>query len=236
MSRLAPWAGTLRYLVDRRGRAAAERAIDRALPGLGAAERRAIGRASYRQQAAMARHRRFVEQAPERAICRRLEHRGWHHLHAAAAGGRGVVLLTAAAGCPALALRAMAIYRPRLVLADERSDVAALRPALDDGGDVALRLDLSPAGSGEPLPFLGREARPSPLAARLAIAAGAPLVPVFALPTPRPGIFCLRLCQGLEPPAAGDPEATKSLLVRCLGTIEEVIRAQPACWPWGRCG
>ncbi len=176
-----------------------------------------------------------------RALCRRLTLAGWSHLDAAESRGRGVVLASAGFGSWQLAALAIALYRgPVDTAGDWRRDAGFRRLAesferrsdrrlfrelealkVIPGARVGVLVD-RPAAAGDAvdIPFLGGTLRAGIGVARAALAAGAPLVPVFGHPVPDG--WRVEARPPLEP--EGDEE---TLTARCLETVEREIRQRP---------
>ena len=162
-------------------------------------------------------------------ICRRVSLDGWDHLLRAERQGRGVLLLTAHLGSwemmgdPVSLYRgaAHAIARPAdnpyldrtvrrlrgrfgVVTIDRRGAGRRAMRALKNGERVWILADqrVHPR-EGIELPFLGRPATTSTLAARLALRYGTPAVPIFCYPEPR-GRFRIEVRPAIRPEGSGD--------------------------------
>lgn len=103
-------------------------------------------------------------------------------------------------------------------------------------GIAALLVDRNVRRSqgGVYVPFLGLEARTTPLPAMIAQRHGVPVHPIFCLPI-EGGRYRLwvgpDLTRGL--PEGGDPLAwRRALLVRLNDVFEELVRARPELWAW----
>ncbi|MCB9825655.1 MAG: lysophospholipid acyltransferase family protein [Planctomycetes bacterium] len=112
----------------------------------------------------------------------------------------------------------------------------AASAAVRKGGIAALLVDRNVRRSqgGVYVPFLGLEARTTPLPAVIAQRHDVPVHPMFCLPI-EGGRYRLwvgpDLTQGL--PQDGDPHAwRRALLVRLNDIFEELIRARPELWAW----
>ena len=64
-----------------------------------------------------------------------------------------------------------------------------------------------------------------------AAAAGAPVVPVFALPLPG-GRYRMVYEHPIDPPAADSPDAIREFTQRCTDVLEMYVRRHPELWLW----
>ena len=83
---------------------------------------------------------------------------------------------------------------------------------------------------GIALPFFGRPATTSTLAARLALRFTTPAVPIFCYPEPR-GRFRIVVRPAIHPEGSGR-EAAASLTARYVAATEAEIRRAPELWLW----
>ena len=65
----------------------------------------------------------------------------------------------------------------------------------------------------------------------LARRTGAPVLPVFALPS-KPGRFRMVFEHPVEPPADDTPEAILDFTQRCTDVLEMYVRRHPDLWLW----
>lgn len=247
-------AGRLAALSAARRRPA-EESLRRALPHLDPAGRRQLLRAAFRDGSAaifeLASARRF----DARRLCRRLTLEGWEHLDTAdGAGPGGAVLASVSAGIGPLAALAAALYRgpvdtcgptalrswleawearlgqPLLGAHHGPEDAVS---ALARGTRVAVSVDAaSIGGTGVEASWLGRSLRVDATAAHLAVATGAPVVPLLAVPEPAGGFSVVA-----RPPLDPRPgEDTDGLTGRLLRAITGGILERPESWPWWRQG
>jgi lauroyl/myristoyl acyltransferase len=104
-----------------------------------------------------------------------------------------------------------------------------------DGGIAGLLVDrnVRRQQGGVFAPFLGLEARTTPLPAWIALRHGAAIHPVFCLPQ-ESGRYKIWLGPDLtdELPGGDDRERTRELLTRINHSLETIIRAQPELWNW----
>ena len=204
----------------------------------------AVGRAAGRALAGLWFNADFAHEAAGLAP----EGPGWEALLAARAEGRGAIVVSGHFGqwealrhvLKAHGMEAGAIYRvnnnpfyERLFRAGIDAGGQPIVPKgagyrvmtrhLKAGGIMALLPDQH-VGDGVALPFLGREARTSTAAAKLATRYGVPLVPAFA---PEVAGRIRPLFEAPIPP--GDPEAMMRAFHDHLGAR---VRAHPEQWYW----
>ncbi len=177
---------------------------------------------------------------------------GWEHLQAAMDSGVGGVLITVhmgswELGAAYLGLRGVPLTAVALPHRDPRINrifiesreahgievvplggaMRKLGEALTRGRFIALASDRDVSGRGITLPFFGQAARMPIGHALLALQTGAWIVPacIYRLPNGQTTI-------DIRPPIIPDPtvDTVESLTLRCLGTLEEFIRAHPEQW------
>lgn len=177
---------------------------------------------------------------------------GWEHIQAAIDAGRGGVFVTVHMGSwelggAYLGLRGVPVTAVALPHKDPRIDeiylgsrrssgmeivtvggaMRKLRDAVERGRFIALASDRDVSGHGPRLPFFGEVTRMPNGHASLALSTGAWIVPasIYRLPDNRSFIE-------IRPPIIPDPatDTVESLTLRCLGILEEFIRARPEQW------
>lgn len=248
--------GSAARVIDRQRRAVGLRNLEIALPDLDRPERRELVQRCYRNLGGSFADSLSVGRFDARQLCPRVSLEGWEHLEAAAASGRGVLLLTAHLGSwevlgPVLASfkgptemvvrpsdnplleRFVRRHRERLGNRSIYKRGAALKMfhSLKRGGRIIILIDqrVHP-DEGLELPFFGRLTMTTPLPALLATRSGAPAVPLFCYPEPA-GRFRVVAHPPIEPRGRGD-EAVRELTARYLEAIESAIRARPEQWLW----
>lgn len=110
----------------------------------------------------------------------------------------------------------------------------ALKNALAQGKSVSLMVDRNLRGQqgGHYVPFLGLQARTTPLGPVLARAYGVPLSVVLLLPE-RPLRWRLWISEDLMPPPGPDEEAdVREALRRANDLLSQAIRAHPEAYLW----
>lgn len=237
-------------------RAVAEANLVRAFPERGLAERRAILVEHYRELGRVAceypRLAELVHAAEGEVVAPPV---GIEHLDAAAALGRGVILLTGHYGNFELlgawlgrrnpvdfVVKPLSNPRVEAMLALWRRGAGVGSIAIGAGAKrifaalkqkrwVAMLADQDARRSGLFVPFLGVPSSTPPGPAAIALRTGAPIVMGF----------CLRLEDGrhqltVAPPllATGDggPNAVRALTAAHAAVLEEWVRRHPAMWFW----
>jgi len=227
-----------------------------ALPDLDEAARRRLVRDCFRHFGGMAFDRLSMTRFGAEEICRRVSLNGWQHLLAAERQGRGVLLLTAHLGSWEMLGDPVSIYRgasyaiarpadnPRLdrrirrlrerfgvVTVNRRGAGREAMRALKNGERLWILADqrVHPR-EGTEVPFLGRAAMTSTLAARLALRFDTPAVPIFCYPEPR-GRFRIEVRPAIPARATGD-DPVAELTSRYVAATEAEIRRHPEMWLW----
>jgi len=190
-------------------------------------------------------------------VARGWELDGWEHLETLAAQPAGFILVTAHTGnwehlcalAPLLGRRALVptgiqMHRwlsPALKSRKQRwgiasvsphGDLRSLLPAIAAGGLIGLPLDGGSFRRGLPVPLLGRRVRLPAGPARLALASGRPIVPVFAR---RTGFMRqrVRIAPPLWPPSERECEpgtAARALTAQLAALLGEHLRATADQW------
>ncbi len=122
-------------------------------------------------------------------------------------------------------------YGLRILAAKGGAGAKAMLKSLNDGQSVALMNDQK-MNDGIAAPFFGRDAMTASGPARLALRAGAPLVPMSVVRSGGPR-FVVRVHDPLPEPSAQDRSAAVlETVTRINGFIEDRIREAPAQWFW----
>jgi KDO2-lipid IV(A) lauroyltransferase len=79
--------------------------------------------------------------------------------------------------------------------------------------------------------FFDRPAATTSVAAALALKTGAPVIPLFALPT-GPGRYRMIYERPVEPPPADAPDRVQKFTQRCTDVLEMYVRRHPELWLW----
>ena len=246
---------------DRRHRRVVEANLDLAFPGMDSVVRESVVEASFLNWGRIAAEAVHVDELV--AECRR--HKEWRALRVAVkqglAGGRGLLVLTAhtanfelLARVFGTAIAPVGVFHRPLGIADLDSFVvrerdrfgvrtlnrgAAVREALRilaAGGCVAVPLDQNQrAGHGIFVDVLGHPACTSTALARLSVASGAPVLPVFAVwsgPKTTPFIGELITAPPGRPSPAEREGRIRELTARYSAEIDRVVRRFPHQWNW----
>jgi Kdo2-lipid IVA lauroyltransferase/acyltransferase len=196
---------------------------------------------------------RYVHR-PTRVMLSQVHVQGGEHLHAAAAAGRGILVLTAhygnwellAAAHPLTGLPLSIVTRPLdhplldelagrfrrrsgAELITKRQAVREVLGALRRQRMVGILLDQNATrAEGVFVPFFGSSASTSKGLALLALRTGAPVVPVF-LRRESSGRHCLEVGPALPPP----PDAQVASYTAAFNQVlEAAIRRAPEQWLW----
>jgi KDO2-lipid IV(A) lauroyltransferase len=107
----------------------------------------------------------------------------------------------------------------------------ALR-ALESGQGVAILIDQHVLGTDAAMvDFFGRPAATTTALAALALRTGAPVIPVFSIPT-APGRYRIVYEQAVERPSAGSADPVHEFTERCTEVLETYVRRYPDLWLW----
>jgi KDO2-lipid IV(A) lauroyltransferase len=231
--------------------------LARALPALGAAERRRIARASFQHLGMVATEACVVLRTPLDRVTAQIALEGMEHLRAVLDSHGRAILLTAHLGNWELLCLAPALTGYPLTVVARALDSAsldawanrlrrtagvevidkrqALRPVLDAlrrGRLVGVLLDQNAARrEGVFVPFFGRPASTSRSVALLALRTSTPVVPAFTRRI-APGRHRVTIHPALPLPCGKDDEAVRTLTARCTEAIEAAVRATPEQWLW----
>ncbi len=187
----------------------------------------------------------------------RVEISGEEHFAKVQAAGDPLICITghlgnwelAGAVCASLGLPLTVIYRPAqnpwvnwLVQLSRRRFTGGLLPKgkeaavgalalLREGGNLGVLIDQK-LNEGVPVPFFGRDAMTSPVAARLAVRFRCPLIPIRAERT-RGAYYRATIYPPMAIPDSGDRDADqKALLLEMNRVLESWIRERPEQWFW----
>ena len=243
-------------LLGRRRRIAQDN-LAHAFPDRPPADRARIARRVFRHLGrALFEFYKFSALSPD-AILARVEVEGIENGRAAYAAGRGVFFLTAHFGSwevdglvhalvlAPIGVMARRLDNPRLDATLERMRQGtgnwvirrdggirrALR-ALESGQGVAILIDQHVMGADATMVrFFGRAAATTSALAKLALRTGAPIVPVFSIPT-APGRYRIVYERPVEPPPGGSADAVRDYTQRCTDVLEAYVRKYPDLWLW----
>ncbi|MEO8680075.1 MAG: lysophospholipid acyltransferase family protein [Vicinamibacterales bacterium] len=254
------WGGLLGlifYAVDRPHRRVALANLEQCFPQRPAAERRAIGRATFAHFGrVLLKLLTFGALTPAQMLAS-AEYEGAEHVRLAYDHGKGVLFFTGHFGFWELQALAHAVkFRPIGVLA-RSLDNPPLNQLLEQirthtGNTVIYRqgavrrvLRLLAAGEGVALlidqhmhsadaiyvNFFQRPAATTSTLAAIAIRTGAVVIPVFALPLPG-GRYRFVYEAPVPAPVHGGPDAVGEFTQRCTDVLEMQVRRRPDLWLW----
>ena len=104
--------------------------------------------------------------------------------------------------------------------------------ALESGQGVAILIDQHVHGADATLvDFFGRPAATTTALASLALRTGAPVIPVFSLPT-APGRYRIVYERAVEWPAAESTDRVREFTQHCTEALETYVRRYPEYWLW----
>jgi KDO2-lipid IV(A) lauroyltransferase len=257
VSAAGEWLGLAFYALVARRRQVAIENLARAFPEREPAERARIARRVFRHFGRMTFELlKFSTLSPD-AILARVEVEGADHGRQAYAAGRGVFFLTAHYGSwevdglvHALVLAPIGVMARRLdnplldamlermrqwtgnwVIYRNQGIRRALR-ALESGQGVAILIDQHVLGADAiTVDFFGRPAATTTALAALALRTGAPVIPVFSIPT-APGRYRIIYERPVERPSVDSADPVREFTQRCTDVLEAYVRRHPELWLW----
>jgi KDO2-lipid IV(A) lauroyltransferase len=257
VDRLGTLLGLSFYTFDRAHRRVAERNVAAAFPLRSPGERQQIVRGAFAHFGRLLFELlKFSTLTPEEMLSR-VEFEGEEHVQFAYAQGRGVLFVTGHFGFWELQAMVHALrLRPMTVLA-RALDNRALNDLLErmrtrTGNRVVYRqgtirrvMRLLHAGDSVGIlidqhiqskdaiyvDFFDRPAATTSVVAALALRTGAPVVPLFALPTGA-GRYRMIYEHSVEPPPAEAPDRVHEFTQRCTDVLEMYVRRHPELWLW----
>lgn len=247
--------GSLVFMVDRRHRSVALGNLAAAFPEKPDAWRKATAREAFRHLGRLLYEILTQDRLPPPTP-------GWaegfHHIEAAARGGRGYFLVSAHFGnWERVACRQAACGYPLWMVARpldnpgleaffrarrertgnrvvyKRNAIREIVRGLREGSGIAFLIDQNFGEEGGVfVDFFGRPAATTPALGRLAVRTGAPAVPVFSFPQ-ADGSYRVVYGEPILPPDTGDREADALEFTRTIThKIEEAVRSHPGAWFW----
>jgi KDO2-lipid IV(A) lauroyltransferase len=249
--------GFLFYAIDRRHRRIALDNLAAALPRKPAAERKAIVRQVFGHFGRLLFELLKFSGLSKDEVLARVEIEGGDRIRDARATGRGALLFTGHFGYWEInAIAHAAAFAPIGVLARpldnrrlhdllermrgslgnyviyRRGALRRVLKALSANDGVAILIDQHiQAPDAVMVNFFDRPAATTLALGVLALRTGAPVIPVFALPS---GIGRYRLVyeHPVDPPADDSPEAIRDFTQRCTDVLEMQVRRHPELWLW----
>ena len=249
--------GVVVYALDGSRRRVTLDNLARAFPGRPAAERARIARGVFRHFGRMLfEFLKFSAIEPEEMLAR-AEFEGEEYVRQAYAGGRGVFLLTAHFGCwevhglvhalrlAPIGVMARPLDNPLLHGLLERArqctgnfviyrkgGIRRTLRAIESGQAVAMLIDQHIHGpDAVHVNYFNRPAATTTALAALALRTGAPVVPVFTVPT-TPGRYRMIYERAVDVPAADSADPIREFTQRCTHVQEMYVRRHPELWLW----
>jgi KDO2-lipid IV(A) lauroyltransferase len=245
------------YAVDRAHRRIAERNLANAFPARPLEDRRQIARGAFEHFGRLGFELLKFGTLDDDEMLARVEVDGEERSRLAYAHGKGVLFVTGHFGYWELqalvhALRvepisvlARALDNPRLndllerirmrtgnAVIYRRGTIRRALRTLEAGRGVAILIDQHiQSRDAIQVDFFSRPAATTSLVAALALRTGAPVVPVFALPSAG-GRYRMIYEHPIVPPAPGAPDAIREFTQRCTDVLEMYVRRNPELWLW----
>jgi Kdo2-lipid IVA lauroyltransferase/acyltransferase len=249
--------GAAFYAFDQPRRRVALDNLARAFPRRTPAERKAIARRVFRHFGRMLFELLKFSTLSADQMLARVEFEGDDRARQAYAAGRGVFFLTAHFGCwetnglvhglhlAPIGVMARPLDNPMLHGLLERvrqctgnwviyrkGGIRRTLRALESGQGVAILIDQHIHGADAThVDFFNRPAATTTALAALALRTGAPVIPVFAVPT-SPGRYKMIYEHAVQVPAADSPDPIREFTQRCTDVLEMYVRRYPELWLW----
>ena len=257
VSAAGEWLGLAFYVVGSRRRRIALDNLARAFPEHEPAERARIAHRVFRHFGRMTFEMlKFSALSPDEILAR-VEVEGTDHGRQAYAAGRGVFFLTAHFGSwevdglvhalvlAPIGVMARRLDNPRLDAMLERmrqwtgnwviyrnGGIRRALRALESGQGVAILIDQHVLGADAiAVDFFGRPAATTTALAAMALRTGAPVIPVFSIPTD-PGRYRIVYERPVERPSADSADPVREFTQRCTDVLEAYVRRHPELWLW----
>ena len=249
--------GYLFYVFDGAHRRVAAENLAAAFPRRSRAERHAIVRAVFGHFGRLLfEFLKFSTLSPEQILAR-VEFDGEERVRLAYGQGKGILFITGHFGFwelhaiahplrfEPIGVLARTLDNARLntlleeirqrtgnVVIYRQGSIRKVMRLLSEQHGVAILIDQHISGADAvSVEFFERPAATTSAVAALALRTGAPVVPVFALPSGR-GRYRLIYEHPIEPPAADSEDAVRELTQRCTDVLEMYVRRHPDLWLW----
>jgi Kdo2-lipid IVA lauroyltransferase/acyltransferase len=249
--------GAAFYAFDVPPRRVALENLARAFPTRTPAERRTVARRVFQHFGRMLFELLKFSTLGADEMLARVEFEGDDRARQAYAAGRGVFFLTAHFGCwetnglvhglhlAPIGVMARPLDNPMLHDLLERvrqctgnwviyrkGGIRRTLRALESGQGVAILIDQHIHGPDATLvDFFNRPAATTTALAALALRTGAPVIPVFAVPT-TPGRYKMIYEHAVQPPGSDSPDPIREFTQRCTDVLEMYVRRYPELWLW----
>jgi KDO2-lipid IV(A) lauroyltransferase len=243
--------------LDGRHRRTALKNVAAAFPGRPVSEQRAIVRGAFAHFGQLLfAMLKFSTMAPD-AMLARVEFEGEERVRRAHAQGKGVLFVTGHFGFWEIQAMVHALRLPPMAVVARVLDNRALNDLLErirtrTGNTVIYRqgtlrrvMRTLQAGQGVGIlidqhiisrdaiyvDFFDRPAATTAAVAVLALRTGAPVIPLFALPTGH-GRYRLIYEEPVAPPDGNGADAVREFTQRCSDVLERYVRRHPERWLW----
>ena len=245
------------YIFDRGHRRIAEQNLATAFPVRPPRERRAIARRAFLHFGRLLLELLKFSTLTRAELLARVEFDGEEHARLAYSHGKGVLFFTGHFGYWELHAIAHGLQIEPIGVLARALDNAPLNSVLEEirqrtgntviyrqgtirrvmrmlhaGHGVALLIDQHISGRDAIyVDFFERPAATTSALAALALRTGAPVVPVFALPSGA-GRYRMIYEHPVEPPRADSEQAIRDFTQRCTDVLEMYVRRHPELWLW----
>ena len=249
--------GYIFYTFDRAHRRVALENLAAAFPRRTAAERRAIVRGVFAHFGRLLFEFLKFSTLSDEQILSRVEFDGEERVRLAYGQGKGVLFITGHFGFwelhaiahplrfESIGVLARTLDNARLnalletirqrtgnVVIYRQGSVRKVMRMLSEQHGVAILIDQHILGADAvAVEFFERRAATTSAVAAMALRTGAPVVPVFALPSGG-GRYRLIYEHPVEPPATDSEDAVKEFTQRCTDVLEMYVRRHPNLWLW----
>jgi Kdo2-lipid IVA lauroyltransferase/acyltransferase len=245
------------YAFDRGHRKLTVDNLTAAFPTRPAREHRAIARAVFGHFGSLLTELLRFSGLSRQQMLASVEYEGGDRVNQALAGGKGALFITGHFGYWELHALAhplsfqpvgvvvRALDNPKLnrwledvrtstgnSVIHRRGGLRKILRALADNKPVAILIDQHIQSSDAVVvDFFDRPAATTSAVAALALRTGAPVIPVFAVPT-GDGRYRMIYEHPVEPPSANSPDAVREFTQRCTDVLEMYVRRYPHLWLW----
>jgi Kdo2-lipid IVA lauroyltransferase/acyltransferase len=257
IDRLGELLGLAFYAFDGPHRRIAQRNVEAAFPSRPAAERQLIVRGAFAHFGRLLFALLKFGTLPLESMLARVEFEGEEHVHHAYLQGKGVLFVTGHFGfwelqalVHALRLRPMTVLARALdnrALNDllermrtrtgnsvvyRRGTIRRVMRLLHEGQSVGILIDQHiQSRDAIHVDFFDRPAATTSVVAALALRTGAPVIPLFALPTGA-GRYRLVYEHAVAPPPEDAEHRVHEFTQRCTDVLEMYVRRNPELWLW----
>jgi KDO2-lipid IV(A) lauroyltransferase len=245
------------YLIDRPHRRLTMDNLVAAFPTRPEHEHRAIARAVFTHFGSLLTELLRFSGLSREQMLTSVEFEGEERVHQALAQGKGALFITGHFGywelhamahalrLPPIGVVVRALDNPKLnrwledvrtstgnMVIHRRGGLRRILRALADNKGVAILIDQH-IGSSDAVvvDFFDRPAATTSAVAALALRTGAPVIPVFAVPTGN-GRYRMIYEHPVEPPGANSRDAVREFTQRCTDVLEMYVRRYPHLWLW----